>query len=518
MSMGLAPVATAPRTGRAALEWAGAAALTILLAILAAHVAGLVLDFRFALRYPYELEYGEGVVWNQATRIPGPTMYSSGSGLPFIVFNYPPVFYLAARVLAAVTPDMLSAGRLVSILSTVAVGPLVAALVLTAGRPYGQRLMMRHVAIGLAAGMLATSLHALRMWGLVMRVDMIAIMLGLAGVLLAARANGRILGTTLGLLLCVAAVYAKQTQLPAGLAVFTVVLLRRPRKALIAGGIALAAALVALLGMELATGGGFLQNILGYNVNRFSLTYFARSLWGERTSFPFMVLMVLAAAWVLLGLWKQRAPGPRLRAVGQLILIVRLIDPTMAARAMIVLHFGLATLMLATMLKSGGNYNYLIDFLCVGSVLIGILLCDLLSNLRPFLLVTVMLAVGVAALPLRHMPDRLPLADLDRQAILVSRIRTAEKPVASEELTLMMRAGKPILFEPSIVTELAALGRWDERPLLRMIEHDELAFMITTEDTRGGTDRRSAAVDAAMRAHYPRVEKVGPELWFNLPD
>lgn len=516
-SAGSAPGGARP-VERVALEWAGALALGALLAALGIHALGVALDFVAAIRFPYQLDYGEGIVWHQATRIPGPEMYRSGQDLPFIVFHYPPVYYLLTRAIAWVAPDMLSAGRIVSALAALSIAPLVAALVLTAGRRHGERLQARHLAIAGVAGLLALCLHAVRTWGLVMRVDMVSIALGLAGVLLAVRANGRVLGTTLGLLLCLAAVYTKQTQLPAGVAVFAVVLIRRPRKALIAGAIALIVGLGALAVMQMATDGGFLRNIVGYNINRFRFRHVFNAVWPERSSAPFMVLMIIAAYVLLLGLWKQRAPGPRFAALGQLVLIVRLIDPTMAARAILLLHFGLASLALITLMKSGGNFNYLLDWLCVGTVLVGVLLCDLLrSSRRRFLIATGVLLVGVLAMPFRQMPDRAPLAELDRQTALVQRIAAAEKPVASEEMTLLMRAGKPILFEPSIVSELAEVGLWDERPLVNMIAARGFAFMITTDNELGGSARRTKGVDAALRAAYPRIERVGPKLWLHMP-
>lgn len=501
----------------ASMEMAGALALAVLLVALAIHAVGVGLDFLAAISFPYQLDYGEGIVWYQAMRIPGPDMYRAGEGLPFIVFHYPPVFHMLARAASWVAPDMLSAGRLVSGLAALSIGPLVAALVLTAGRRHGERLKARHLAIAAAAGLLAVCLHAVRTWGLVMRVDTVAVALGLAGVLLAARANGRIAGTICGLLLCVAAVFTKQTHLAAGASVFAVVLLRRPRKALISGAVALTIGLCALSALQFATDGGFLRNIIGNNLGRFSLRNVYDALAAERSSAPFVLLMLVAAFMVLLGLWRQRAPGPRFRAVRQLVLIVRLIDPTMAARAILLLHFALASAMLVTLLKSGGNYNYLLDALCVGCVLLGVMMCELLRAPGKFLAVAGVLIVGVLALPFRQMPDRVPLAELNRQTALVQRIAAADKPVASEEMTLLMRAGKPLVFEPAIASELASVGRWNESPLLEMIRSGGFAFMITTDNTLGGSPRRTPGVDAAMRAAYPRVEQAGPKLWFHLP-
>jgi hypothetical protein len=491
--------------------------LAAFIGILAVHALGVCLDFVAAIRYPYELDYGEGIVWQQAVLIPGPRMYAAGQGLPFIVFHYPPLFHLLARAVAGFMPDLLSAGRLVSAISAVSIAPLVAALVLVAARASERGRPVMRLGIAVAAGLLALGLHAVRTWGPVMRVDMLAITLGLAGVAVATWADGGLRGTVCALLLCVASVYCKQTQLPAGIAVFLITLLRCPRVAISAAAIALTAGLAVLGLLQWLTAGGFLQNIIGGNMNRFALHYAAGVFLPELTSFPFMALM-LVAAWSMLGGLVASAPGgPRRRVEGQHLLRRRLADRATAARAMLLLHFALASLMLVTAFKSGGSFNYLLDWLCVGCVLIGVLLSDLVGTGQRFSVVTWLLILGVLILPVRQMPDRFPQAEIDRQAALVQRIAQADKPVASEDMTLLMRAGKPVIFEPAIVTELASLGRWDEGPLVSMIGSGGFAFMITTDNFPGATSRRSPAVDAAMRRAYPRVEQVGPTLWLHLP-
>jgi hypothetical protein len=485
--------------------------LGALMAFLMIHALGAILDFIVAIRDPYELDYGEGIVWQQAALIPGPRMYAAGANLPFIAFHYPPLFYLVVRAVATVMPDLLSAGRLVSATAAVSIVPLVAALVLVAARPSSGRRPFAIVAISIATGLLALSLHAIRTWGLFMRVDMIAIALGLAGVAIAAWSDGKLWGTTCGLLLCVASVYCKQTQLPAGLAVFIVMLLRRPRTAIGAATIAAASGLAVLGVLQWLTLGGFLDNIIGYNVNRFAWDNLPDVFWPERTSFPFMLLMPVAAYSILRSVVAPASEGAR----G--ILHPRLEDRATAARAMLLLHFALASLMLATVFKSGGNCNYLLDWLCVGSVLIGVWLCDLMSTERHFAAVVGLMILGLMFPPVRQMPDEFSTAELDGQAALVRRIAEAKRPVASENMTLLMRAGKPVIFEPAIVTELASVGRWNEQPLVHMIDSGGFAFMITTDDVHGATSRRTPAVDAAMRQAYPRVEQAGPALWLHLP-
>jgi len=488
--------------------------LGVLLASLAVHVAGVSLDFIAAIRYPFELDYGEGIVWQQAVLIPGPRMYSGSQSLPFIVFHYPPIYYLMVHAARLVAPDFLAAGRLVSSLSAFLIAPMVTSLALLAARRPGKF----EIAIAFSAGMLALCLHPVHLWGMAMRVDMLAVALGLAGVLAAAWSNGRVWGIAGALLLCGAAVFTKQTEISAGISVFLVGLLRNPRGTLGAAAVVGAAGLGALGLLQGLTGGGFLENIIGYNINRFSLSQGVFQFWVEQANLPYVLMMLLAVP-VLLGSVAPAALQLRLRRALCEIRALQGADRTTTCRALLLLYFGLTTLMLSTTYKSGSSTNYLIEWLIVGSVLIAALLMHLARSeaYSEWVLPGAILVVSLtlAKYPLQEMRDG-PAVDLARQTALVQQIAAAEKPVASENMTLLMRAGKPVIFEPAIVTELAAVGRWNEAPLVAMIRDGGFAFMITTDNDTGGF-RRSPAVYAAMRAAYPRVEQVGPRLWLHLP-
>jgi hypothetical protein len=127
------------------------------------------------------------------------------------------------------------------------------------------------------------------------------------------------------------------------------------------------------------------------------------------------------------------------------------------------------------------------------------------------------LILTVAVQPLRRFRE----ADFaERRAAreaLVQRFAAAEKPVASDDMAVLMRAGKQVVFEPAIATNLAATGAWDQRPLVQFIRSHGFAFMLTVDNNVGGGSWRSPAVDAAMREGYPRVENVGRNLWLHLP-
>lgn len=247
---------------------------------------------------------------------------------------------------------------------------------------------------------------------------------------------------------------------------------------------------------------------------------FRHELRDER-SFRFMVLMVLAAASTLLGLLQRPAANSSRGAIGTSLSELRSGPRSTTARAILLVHFAFASLMLVTVFKNGSSFNYLVDWLCVGAVLLGVFPCDLArAGAEPrqlMAVVTTLLILGVIGLPFRQGSLGPDSSEAYEQDAFVHRIAAAAKPVASENMSLLMQAGKPVLFEPGIVTELASQGKWDEAPLLHTIRSGGFAFMITIDNTEGGSPVRTASVDAAMRISYPLVEQVGPDLWVHVP-
>jgi hypothetical protein len=134
-----------------------------------------------------------------------------------------------------------------------------------------------------------------------------------------------------------------------------------------------------------------------------------------------------------------------------------------------------------------------------------------------FQLTAAALGVSVALQPVARFDELMAPEKLAEQERVVQMIAAADKPVASENMVLLMRAGKPVIFEPAIVTELARMGRWNEAPLVTMIRQHQFAFVITADNLVGGGPLRTPEVDRAIRMAYPRVEHAAPYVWLNLP-
>ena len=72
--------------------WPTAVIAVLTIAVLAVRCFGVVLDFHDAVFYPFEIDYGEGIVWQQAASFMVGAAYRPLTAFPFIVFYYPTVY------------------------------------------------------------------------------------------------------------------------------------------------------------------------------------------------------------------------------------------------------------------------------------------------------------------------------------------------------------------------------------------------------------------------------------------
>ncbi|MEG3123481.1 glycosyltransferase family 39 protein [Sphingomonas sp. GB1N7] len=500
-------------TGQSQNPWPARAALTAATLAFAWGLARLAAHAAFAFGYPYDLDYGEGVVWQQMRYILAGHGYAPLQAFPAFVFEYPPVYPLVTAGTARVFGlDELYAGRLVSFVAT-AICALLIALLTARAIPPDQPRRIRRAAAAFAALAFVT-LPVVLTWALLMRIDMLACAITLAGMALAAASIRRPKLAIAAGIAFAAALYTRQTNLPAPAAAFLVLVFANRRAAwtmlaaaIVSGGIALAI-------LEAMSGGYFLVNILFYNINRI--------VWAHAT----MLGAVLLASIVTLALGTIGLVAAS-KSLGWRTLRERLpTDPNLVTLALVVLTLALKTLMLPAILKSGASDNYLIDWFSGIAVLIGIAVVPLLRAAtrlpaRPSLLLLALVGLGIAVQmsdpPLT--PDTAKAA-CDRPALdaIVARIRASPKPVITDDMVLLLRAGQPILWEPAIVAELGGAGVYDERALAARVRRGDFGFFVTRGD-RGRTlydQRFNPVVADAIDAAYPRREQAG-DLTLHLP-
>ena len=463
---------------------------------------------RAVLAYPFGLDYGEGIVWQQAMLIPGPRMYGSIDHLPFLVFHYPPVYHLASRAVMAFGVDPLAAGRIVSLAATAVIAISIAWLV---AAELAGRVSRSSVLVGAVTGaLLPLSLGPVEAWFDRMRVDMLAIALAFVGVAFVVRSERQPAWLALAMPAFVLSIYTRQTELAAPASALLVLLLIRPRATILAGIGGAVLGLCALALLEWATAGGFLRHIISYNINTWT---FALLLTRLRFQASYAVLPVLAVIGLAV-LWLRRRDETLARGgdASRYTIVLPIITVWLLLSLI---------MMVATVGKNGSDVNYFIEPMCVCAVAVGLLIgrcwqavAGSLGRrdmaLRLGLVFATVALVGVMA---KRRPVCYAVQDpglISIQQNLVREIAKQDRPVLSEDMVLSLRAGKEVPIEMAIFHELALKGQWDQRRLTDLIDSHAFAFLVTTPDKTYTPLRYTPEVMAAIERAYPRVETRGP--------
>ena len=476
----------------------------------------LALHAWVALGEPYGLDYGEGVIWQQMGRIVEGSAYGPLHTFPAFVFQYPPVYHLVTAATAEMLgADELFAGRLVSFVSTLVAAGLAGTLTWSV---IGNREDWRvRTAAGTITAASFASLPLLLTSALLMQIDMLAMALTLAAMLLAVGSARRpALAIGAGLVFTLA-LYTRQTSLPAPVASFFVLLILRPRSAWTMLATAVIASFAALGVIYRTEGDAFLTHIVAYNINRIAWDHAAKL---------FLVLLAnivpialgcigLVTAWRFLDVrhwraWRNRAAT----------------ESGLAATAIVIGTLVIKSAMLPMILKSGANDNYLIDWFSGVTILIGIALVPIMRAVftqqaapGAVLLILVGIGIPIQMLDPPVMPDIAHRArDHAVMQDLIARVRASPKPVVSDDMVLLHRAGQPVIWEPSIIAELGSAGVYDQQKLAAHVRRGDFGFFVTHGD-RGDLiyDQRFTPVVAdAIDAAYPRRERLS-ELTLHLP-
>lgn len=498
-------------------RWAIRAGLALTVLLLVVNFGKMLIAAWLALAYPYDLDYGEGIVWQQMRNIVAGEGYSPLGVYPAIVYHYPPVYHLTTAAVAALGGlDQLVAGRLVSLLSTLATMILVALLTASAiPKVEGRALRLTAAAIG---ALCLASVPTILTWSTFMRVDMLGCALTFAGLALTVRAIERPSAVPFAALAFVLAIYTKQTSLAGPVAALVGLWFVRPKSAGLLLIWCTSLGLVALGLLSMQSGGGFLRHILLYNMNRVDL-----SKWRLLVAVILSQAMLLTMAAIAAGAaWRRLFPdrsGALKDRDGR--------DGSKAALLILLIFLLVKTAMLPMILKSGSGDNYMIEWSCGAAVFVGLAAVPVVKLARdgnewPSLILVVLFTVG---LPIAAY--RVPAEDMDpvairlenvRMANVVAQIRASEKPVISDDMVLLIRAGRPVQWEPAIAAELAHSKLYDEEAFAGMVRRRDFGFFLTRGDrgSRLYDERYNPIVADAIDAAYPRKKHVG-NLVFHLP-
>ncbi|WP_322490305.1 hypothetical protein [Chloroflexus sp.] len=152
----------------AVLRWLCWVMLGALAGLLALYLWYAAEHVRLLLAFPFPLDYGEGPLLAQVSRLAGGEpiwrLYADPAQEPFLIVNYPPLYLLLSAGMSWFTGAPLAAGRLVALFGALASAAALAALI-------GRR--------GVWLALLWLAVPVVREWMPLMRVDLLGVALGL---------------------------------------------------------------------------------------------------------------------------------------------------------------------------------------------------------------------------------------------------------------------------------------------------------------------------------------------------
>jgi hypothetical protein len=401
------------------------------------------------LRSPYSRDYGEGCVLMMVQLLHDRGSYFADlRDYPFVHGNYPPVFIaLVWPFYAAFGPSLL-APRVLSLAATFG---LAAVLFAFTRRLAGERVT------GAAWAALALAPWFVQSWAPMGRVDMLALLLSVAGLWAAARGS-----RAWAFPLFWAAFFTKQSALVAPAAVIVDALLDRHRRRFFGTSAGFALPLAALFGaLAIATHGEAYRHLVPYTA---AAEYEWARMAGSyldlaRVAWPLFTLIVAA----FVGSHRTFAQGP--------------------ARLLLV-YWLLSLLSLVTIAKAGAAQNYFIEPWLATVLLAAASLPALQARLASPLMTpaALLLAASFAHYTSpegRRVPAHIrhPEQAADFQQLWAVVARTPG-PVLSENLAVLVLNGKPVLVEPFGMLLLAQKGLFDPTRLVHDCETGKFPLIV----------------------------------------
>lgn len=430
---------------------------------------------------PLPLDYGEGPLLDQSRRLlDGQPVYPPDLNVPpHVVANYPPFYPALTAAATLFTGPSYAPGRLLSI-----VGILLAAISLGAVA----RRLTGSLAAGLTTSLVLLSAPYVASWSLLARVDALALGLSSSGLALAVHGRWRA-----GLFVVLAAVFTRQTAIvvvPATLGVWawasgTLQEARRPWMEATAALLVLGATLLVV------TSGGAWLHLVTANVNSFDWSVTAAVMADLTTQLAIPIALTVAAI-VTAALRRDHAA-------------VALLFP-----------FALLSLLPAVSVgKVGANVNYLFDTVAALALGAGIAVgqwdreastskCS--ASILQFLSVLAVIS-HLSLMAMSHSPSSLdvPAAREAGVIALQREVRATDGLIlADEDLGLLPLEGRPIVYQPFEMTQLARSGHFDTAPLSAALERRAfgLVLLYAPREWDAPSARWTPDVLRALSQHY----------------
>jgi dolichyl-phosphate-mannose-protein mannosyltransferase len=444
------------------------------------------------LVYPYQLDYGEGIVlWFAREIAHGHSIYKGIVGYPYASSNYPPITFLLTVALMPIFGDGYMAGRLLSLASIMIIGALIYRMVRDESG--------KSKAAALAALFFVGSAYIYH-WAPLFRVDLIGLAFAFLGIYFCWRyeqlTDGRkklyLVFSTFAFLL---SLYTKQTLIAAPAAAFFAIF-RRDKRAALLFAMALGAMGGAIyLAIDYATRGAFTFGLIDSNATVFLPAQLFELL--GNFAVVFAVLIGLAV-WE----WFRRIRSGRFGILEAYALS------------------SLATLVFAG--RVGAWENYFFEAVAIGCLLAGFAIANLeLVSRRQGSSALIQAALPASLLiqlflyTQDHDPRvaaRLVTEDYLANKQLAALLSRTSGIVISEDMGALVTSGKDVGYYTFQYSSLARSGKWDQSWELNGLRDSIFPLVVLERGTREDVDhyrRFTREFVSALDRYYAQTETIG---------
>ncbi|MEW6231252.1 MAG: hypothetical protein AB1566_02930 [Chloroflexota bacterium] len=442
------------------------------------------------LLYPYQLDYGEGIMLYQANLIhQGQNIYKGMYGYPYVYANYPPLSMALSALLIPVFGVSYVTGRLFVLAAVLGTAGL-AALVI--GRASGS---------GRAAVLAALFFLGSRYvyhWVPLFRNDLLALFFSVAGVYVVWRYPRSRL-CFLSVLLFNLSLYTKQSYFAAPLAAWAYLFFVNRRLALELAALTVAVGGGLFLYLDARTGGGFAFGLIYSNVNPFYLDLLAAQAMDFLRTHPVLALLGLWYLWVKLTTGEPslvKNPRAEAGAIGVIRKLDSDIQQFIQRKSLSTWDLYLVTgpLTMGLAGKVGAWENYFFEPLFVLSLASGLALARLedMAAKRPALALALPALLLLQAAAMFHTPAvaaRMMREDAQANRELAPIVASHEGMILSEDVGLLAVNGKEVPYFSFQYTQLAQTGRWDQSWELGQLRNRGFSQVILEKGTRENPDR-----------------------------
>lgn len=449
------------------------------------------------LMYPYQLDYGEGIVlWFARQIAQGQPIYKGMAGFPYASSNYPPVAMLLAAALMPIFGDGYMAGRLLNFASALIIAALIYRIV---------RAETREARAGMLAALFFIGSTYIYHWVPLFRADLIGLAFTLAGVYAIWEYSHiqQKLYLSVAALFFLLALYTKHTLVAAPIAACLALFLRSKRDAItFATGLGAVGGAI-YLAMDYATNGAFTFGLIDSNATVFLPGQLAALVLNFVVTF---LPLLLLAVWE----WIMRVrTGP---------------FGVLEAYAVT----SLATLIFAG--RVGAWENYFFEVISAACLFAGLAIYRLQFSSSPRVAVANRLALPLLVLAQLvlmwrdHDPRiaaNLIAEDLPANQRLAAVLARTQGTLISEDMGALVTNGKEVAYYTFQYSSLARSGKWDQSWELNGLRDGKFPLVVLEHGTREDVDRYrrfTREFVSALDRYCARVQTIGKyELYAPAP-